>query len=59
MVFLLLTLTLRILVVLFTVSKAAGYAYDNPLGEEEQGGIEVDFTAFVVDGEVQIAKVSI
>jgi hypothetical protein len=36
--------------------RAAEYAHESPLGEEAQGGVEVDYTSFVVDGVVQIAR---
>lgn len=38
---------------------AAGYASDHPLVDEAEGGVEVDFKSFVVDGVVQIARVDI
>jgi Ran GTPase-activating protein (RanGAP) involved in mRNA processing and transport len=39
--------------------QAAGYAFEHPLGEEAEGGVQVDFKGFVVDGEVQIARVDL
>jgi len=38
---------------------ASEYAQEHPLSEEEFGGVQVDFKGFIVDGEVQIARVDI
>lgn len=39
--------------------QASNYAHSHPLSDPEEGGVQVDFTSFVVDGDVQIAEVSI